>query len=498
MFPNQVLYITIFFCIFSNVRAQHYLKLGPSLETKNTDRTYALIDADSSQYALMRSDKEFRYAETEIYDRNLNLLNNFESTKDRRNYGGVLNLEGRLYMIFSKYRLNAQLQQYEDVSLWAMPMNRDSFCVGTDSFALVEPFTLKSAFYRGNFVLSPDRSKLLVYDWEEEGDIEEVKGLTNEIMLRVYDNQFNLLWSRKVYLAPNSSGKRVMSIKKLRVSNSGEAAILTDYFRNHRSYSLKEVTADPTLFFVGEKAADFSRLTPNLGNLFFNELDFMYDAEGNIIWFGFYSNRKYHQQAGYFYIKINAVRNKILSKKISSFDTEIIKSLINKKKLKSSDELRNFEIAYFKISRNGDLIVSAERRPYGVANYKSHDILLLRFDSLGNLLWSKHIFKYNIFPQSMKVFLDHYLQIDNEDIYLLLNQGIYAETGLAKAVKIDRNGHLIEKTVMNYLNSENVICPTLCSPLPEGKTFINLQSLFFKYHQSGILDFRKLFTMDSN
>jgi hypothetical protein len=214
MFPNQVLYITIFFCIFSNVRAQHYLKLGPSLETKNTDRTYALIDADSSQYALMRSDKEFRYAETEIYDRNLNLLNNFESTKDLRNYGGVLNLEGRLYMIFSKYRLNAQLQQYEDVSLWAMPMNRDSFCVGTDSFALVEPFTLKSAFYRGNFVLSPDRSKLLVYDWEEEGDIEEVKGLTNEIMLRVYDNQFNLLWSRKVYLAPNSSGKRVMSINE--------------------------------------------------------------------------------------------------------------------------------------------------------------------------------------------------------------------------------------------------------------------------------------------
>jgi hypothetical protein len=493
MLKKAALSISIFICIVYNVLAQDYLKLGHSLESKKTDRTYALIDYDSNGYALMRSDKEFKYAETETYDKNLKLLNSFVSTPEQRNYGGVLNLEGRLYMLFSKYRLNTQLQQYEDVSLWAMPMNKDSFCVGSDSFALVEPFTLKSALYRGNYVLSPDRSKLLVYDWEEEGDIEEVKGLTNEIMLRVYDNRFNLLWSRKVYLAPNSSGKRVMSIKKLRVSNSGEAAIMTDYFRNHRSYSLKEVTADPTLFFVGEKVSDFSRLTPNLGNLFFNELDFMYDADGNIIWFGFYSNRKYHQQAGYFYIKINAARNKILSKKINSFDQEIMKSLLKKKTIKSSDELRNFEIAFFKISKNGDLIMSAERRPYGVANYKSHDILLLRFDSLGNALWSKHIFKYNIFPQSLKVFLDHYMLIDKEDVYLFFNQGIYNETGLAKAVKVDKSGNLKEKTVVNYISSENVICPILSSPLPEGKIFINLQSRFFKYHQSGILDFRKLF-----
>ena len=219
----------------------------------------------------------------------------------------------------------------------------------------------------------------------------------------------------------------------------------------------------------------------------------MYDAEGNIIWFGFYSNRKYFQQAGFFYIKINAARNKILSKKISSFDTDLLKSLLKKNKLKASTELRNFETAYFKISKNGDLIVSAERRPYGVANHKSHDIIVLRFDSNGTLLWSKHIFKYNIFAQSLKVFLDHYLQIDNDDIYILYNQGIYAETGIAKAVKIDRNGKMTEKNVLSYLNAENVICPTLCSPLPEGKTFINLQSRFFKYHQSGILDFRKLF-----
>ncbi len=493
---NMNLNIQLFIVLIilsSKIYAQGYLNLSPSLQSDKTERSYALIDFDSNYFAVMRSDKAFKYAETEIFSSDLKYKNTFISTTEARRYGGVINLEGRLYMLYSQYRENKQKEIFEDVSLWALPMSKDSFKLSYDSFALVQPFDLKSPYYRGNFVLSPDRTKLLVYDWEEQGDIEEVKGLTNEITLRVFDNQFNLIWSKKVNLAPNPSGKRVMSIKKLRVSNNGEVAILTDYFRNHRSYTLKEVTADPTLFFVGKKASEFSRLTPNLGNLFFNELDFLYDHEGNIVWFGFYSNRKYHLQSGYFYIKINAERNKILSKKINAFDTELLKSVLKTKKLPKNPELRNFEIEHFRMAENGDLILSTEQKPYGVSNFKSHDIIVFRFDSKGQLIWAKHIFKYNSYPHSLKVFLGHYLQLDGENIYLLFNQGIYTETGKAQAVKIDLKGNVTSKLIFKYLNQENVICPSHSTPLSEGKCFLSLQSHFFKYHQVGILDFRKLF-----
>jgi hypothetical protein len=481
------------FILQTTLFAQSYLKLSNILESSKAERSYALLDYDSSYFALMRNNKSFKYAETEIFDSELKYRNTFKSTNEPRNYAGAINLEGRLYMLYSYYRDNPQLKQFEDVSLWAMPMNKDSFAVGTDSFALVQPFTLKSPFYRGNFVLSPDRSKILVYDWEEEGDIDEISGLTNEITLRVYDNKFQLLWLRKVNLTPNPSGKRVISIKKIRVSNNGEAAILTDYFRNHRSYNMKEVSADPTLFFVGEDPADFSRLTPNLGNLYFNEPDFIYDQNGNIIWFGFYSNRKYHQQAGYFYIKINAERNKILSKKISPFADDLLKSILKTKKIRKNRELRNLEIQYFKITAAGDLVVSAELKPYGVSNYKSNDIIALRFDTLGGLKWGQHIFKYNSYPHSLSVFLNHYMQTDNDKVYLLFNQGIYTESGQAKAVCIDAEGNVLEKIVFSYLNQGNILCPTQSTALAEGKCFISLQSRFFKYHQAGILDFRKLF-----
>jgi len=358
--------------------------------------------------------------------------------------------------------------------------------------ALVEPFEMKKALYRGNFVLSPDRSKMLVYDYEEEGDIEEVPGLTNEITLRVYDNQFKLLWIRKVNLSPNPSGKRVIAIKKLRVNNRGEVAILTDFFRNHRSYSLKEVTADPTLFFVGAAQNEFARFTPNLGNLFYNQIDFMYDKEGNIVWFGFYSNRKYYQQAGYFYIRLNSNLTKVLYKKITPFDQELLKQILDKKKISADAELRNFELMQFRLNKEGELIVVAEYQHFGVNNFKSHDLLILYFEPTGSLKWSKHIYKYNSFPNDLDVFLKHYLMIDNGNLYLLFNRGIYND-GKAVVVKIDKDGWMQEKEIMTYLNSETVICPTLSYPLTNGNLFISLQSRFFRFHQYGVLNVRKLF-----
>ncbi len=490
---KHFLYIICTVLPFFNLWAQPYITLSESLESANTDRTYHLIHYDSTSYAVMRIDKAFRYAETELFDAKLKYLKTFVSTPDKRYYAGAINLEGRLHLLYSRFKINKELERTEDVSFWAIPMSRDSFYAAGDSIALVEPFVMYSPKYKGNYVLSPDRGKVLVYHYEEDGDIEEVEGLTNEITLRVFDNKFKLLWVRKVNLAPNPSGKRVMSIKKLRVSNKGEVSILTDYFRNHRSYNLKEVTADPTLFFVGEDPANFARLTPNLGNLYYNQIDFMYDQDGNIIWFGFYSNQKYHQQAGYFYIKINSDRTKILSKKICPFSEELLKQLLNTKKLPKIPEVRNFEMLYFKMNAEGDLVISTEFQPYGVSNFKSHNLLVLRIDPKGDLRWAKHIYKYNIFPYNLKVFLQHYMQIDGNNVYLIYNQGIYAEDGKAIAICIDEKGEISEKTIFGYLAQENVICPSLCTPLPDGRCFLSLQSRFFKYHQSGILDFRKLF-----
>ena len=440
----------------------------------------------------MRYDKKFELAETEVYDHQLKHLNTFATTDKTRKYGGVINLFGQMFMLYSRFYENKEKKCYEDVSLYAIGIRSDSFLLTKDSIALIEPFDMKSNFYRGNFSLSPDHSKLLVYDFEEDGDIDEVRGLTNEITLRVFDKDFKLLWKRKINLAPNPSGKRVMAIKKLRVNNAGEVAIMTDFFRNHRSYSIKEVTADPTLFFVGADPKNFTRFTPNLGDLFFNEIDFTFDHEGNLVWFGFYSNYKYYQQAGYFYIKINADRTRVLQKKIEPFNEDLLKALLHRKKLPRKPELRNFNLINFRLTANGDLVISAEYQPYGINYTKSHDILVMRLAPSGELHWAKHIYKFNNYPESLAPFLSHYMYVKGDDVYLLFNQGIYND-GKAIALKLDAAGTILKKEIFSYLSKEEVICPSLSYALPNGKVFLSLQSRFFKFYRFGLLDLEKLF-----
>jgi hypothetical protein len=492
---HHYLYLCLFSVLFiPSIIAQDYLKLSTPQERDQTDRTYSLVHFDSSRYAVLRFDRQYKYAETEVYNPQLKLVNKFITTDKRRRYGGMINIQGKMYMLFSRYKENNIKKLYEDVSLYAIPVSSDSFKLAKDSTALIEPFDMESNLYRGNFVLSPDQTKLLVYDYEEEGDIEEVRGLTNTINLRVFDTDFNLLWKRKVQLAPTPSGKRLIAIKKLRVSNDGEVAILTDFFRDKRSYSLKMVTADPTLFFVGKDPKHFLRFKPDLGDRFYNEIDFMFDQKGNIYWFGFYSNRKYYQQAGSFFIKINADRSRILEKKIQPFSADLLKALLGRKRLpRKHPEARSFKLVQFRLANNGDLVISAEHQPYGVSNFKSHDLLVMRLDPSGEIRWAKHIFKYNSFPDRYKAFLSHYMQLHQDKIYLLFNRGIYKDSGKAVIIELDDKGNTREKEVFTYRQQTELICPTLSYPLPNGRIFINLQSRFFKYYSFGILDLPLLF-----
>ncbi len=489
------LYPLFIYCIALQLSAQSdFLRLSETRERDKTERSYSLISYDSTHFAVLRFDKAFSYAETEVYGPDMKHLKTVVTAPDARKYGGVINLAGHLSMLYSRYEENKEKKCIEGVSLYALPLSRDSFLLSDDSTTLIAPFDMKSNFYRGNFAASPDRSKLLVYDYEEDGDIEEVKGLTNEITLRVYDQDLKLLWQRKVNLAPNPSGKRVMSIKKLRVNNAGEVAILTDFFRDHRSYTLKEVTADPTLFFVGADPKNFARFTPNLGELFFNQLEFSFDQEGNLIWFGFYSNQKYYRQAGYFFIKVNADRTRILQKKIAPFSQELLMKILGKNKLPAKvPELHHFELQYFRITPNGDLIVSAEYRPYSVHFAKSHDILVMRFSPDGELRWAKHIYNHNSYPEVLAPFLQHYLYIYNNEVYLLFNRGIYKDQGSLVAMRLNANGETTEKEVIKYLNLDEVLVPGISYPLADAKIFLGFQSRFFRFYRFGLLDLKRLF-----
>lgn len=458
-----------------------------------TSKTHTLFNYDSTGFYALRFNKYLSYAELEHYDTALNFKKAYVVTKKRRKYIGVVNIANNMYLLYFRYIENKRENTHDKVSLYAKQLEKDSFSLTQDSIELIKPFTMVSNYYRGNFAVSPDRSKVLVYDYEEEGDIDDVSGLTNEIRVRVFDSNLRLLWNRTVNLSPDGGAKRTVAIKKLRVNNQGEVAILTDVFRDNRSYSLKKVTADPTLFFVGKERNNFSLFKPNLGEFFFNQINFTFDTEGNILWFGFYSKQKYYQQRGFFFIKINKERTKVLIKKRHEFTNDQIAQLLNRKKVNEKAEARAYKLIHWRLTQEGGVVLSAEQQPSTSYNFRSNDILALRIDPEGEIQWFKHVYKHGEQPRRQKVFLSHYLFARGEDTYLLFNQGLYSD-GYAKAVKIDQEGQSKQRKFYTYETQQELFCPLLSFRLKSPQVFLCLQDRFFSNYRFALLDIQKLFS----
>ena len=489
---RYLLFILLLSCFSPNLLAQDFIIKSPLKDKERTNRTHTLFNYDSTGFYPLRFNKYLSYAEIEHYDPSMNFKKSYVVTKKARKYIGVVNLHSKLYLLYFRYIENKREHTHDRVSLYAKQLQPDSFSLVPDSIELIQPFKMTSNYYRGNFAVSPDRSKVLVYDYEEEGDIDDVSGLTNEITVRVFDSSFKLLWKRSVNLSPNGGAKRTVAIKKLRVNNKGEVAILTDIFRDQRSYNLKKITADPTLFFVGKETNNFSLFKPNLGEYFFNQINFTFDTEGNILWFGFYSKSRYYQQRGVFFIKINKDRTKVLVKKRHEFTKEQIAQLLNRKKVNDKAEGRSYRLIHWRLTKEGGIVLSAEQQPSSSYNFRSNDILALRFDQEGEIQWFQHIYKHGEQPLRQKVFLSHYMFAKGENTYLLFNQGLYAD-GYAVAVKINSTGKSTAKKFYTYEKQQELFCPLLSFRLKGSQTFICLQDRFFSNYRFALLDFEKLF-----
>lgn len=492
---RYLLFIFLFLYSYCSVLAQDYLIKSPVKDRVRTSRTHTLLNYDSTGFYALRFDKYLSYAELEHYDPVLNFKKTYVVTKKSRKYIGVVNIASKLYLLYFRYVENKRENTHDKVSLYAKQLDPDTFALRPDSIELIEPFKMTSNYYRGNFAVSPDRSKVLVYDYEEEGDIDDVNGLTNKITVRVFDSSLKLLWKRTVNLSPDGGAKRTVSIKKLRVNNKGEVAILTDVFRDQRSYSLKKVTADPTLFFVGRERNNFALFKPNLGNFYFNQINFTFDTEGNILWFGFYSKQKYYQQSGLFFIKINKDRTKVLVKKKHEFSQAQIAQLLNRKQVNEKAEARSYKLIHWRLTSKGGVVLSAEQQPSTSYNFKSNDILAIRLDSEGEIQWFQHIYKHGEQARRQKVFLSHYLFTKGDNTYLMYNQGLYSD-GYAAAVKIDLEGNVTTRKFYTYEKQQELFCPLLSFRLKQPKVFICLQDRFFSNYRFALLDFETLFKKD--
>jgi hypothetical protein len=461
-------------------------------KSQSTRFTHALVDFDSSNYYVLRFDKNRYKAEIEQYNDRLQHVQTVETTDKRRRYAGVMHLDTSMYIFYFNYKKNKATDSYKNVGFYAKKIENQTYKTATDSITIIAPFNMESSAFKGDLVLSPDRSKFLVFSYEEEGDEEQISGLSNTIMLRVFDKNFTPIWERKVNLSPDGKLKRKVAIKKLRINNKGQVLILTDIFTGARSYEGKKVNTAPTLFFVEPSPKAISRFTPDLGNLFFKELDVSYDQEGNIIWFGFYSKKRYYMQSGIFFIKIKADLSRVLTKKKHDFTPNLIAKMMNRRKISEKREALHFKFVQYHLTSDSGLIVTTEQQPQGGLFYKSNNILALRFNSSGELRWKKVIKKYSVEQYKLKPFLSHHSFLVSDSLHVIFNNGVL-ETNAALIHVITPNGSVRKKTILSYDNHFGLLCPRLSYLLPNGQLFCSFQDRYFSEYRFGVLNLPKVF-----
>ncbi|MDC0231552.1 hypothetical protein OAK19_06255, partial [Aureispira] len=161
-----LLLITLFISYGTNIIvAQDYIIKSPLRECGKTSKTHTLLNYDSTGFYALRFNKHMDYGEVDHFDANLNFVKTYIVTKKSRKYIGVINIANKMYLLYFRYIVNKQENTHDQVSLYAKQINPDIFCLVQDSIELIKPFRMTSNYYRGNFAVSPDKSKILVYDY---------------------------------------------------------------------------------------------------------------------------------------------------------------------------------------------------------------------------------------------------------------------------------------------------------------------------------------------
>ena len=487
----------VFACYFSQclLSAQNKDFLVESKVRKSNDanRTYGLWfqAPNTKDLYLLRTNAQMRLMFTEVYDKDMHFKRE-EATAYERRFTGSLDLNSNPYLLELKYKYDAHVKTYTDISFVAHRFDTTTLKLTGDSTTMIPPFILKDNLYRGNFAVSPDQSKLLLYHYTEDGEL-NIKGLANEIELLVFNDKLELLWKKKVHLSPETHSKQMTLIRKLRVNNQGSVGIFAYMFIDEkaRTFKSKTPTVKPTLFFVGRGENEFLKFQPKLEDYFFSEMDFAFDKENNIQWFGQVSQISYEHSGGYFYMKMNANCTKVLAKNIVFYNADFLKKALGRK-AKKQRELTDYYLSAWRTDLQEETVIfTLERRPYASLTLKYNEVIVGKLDKKGVLLWLNIIPKYAQEQDRFEPFLSHYMWAKGDKVYILYNSGLYA-SNKAIALEIDALGNMREKTIFLNRNRETILCPSLTTVL-EDKLLICMQSPYFTTYNFGLLDLQALF-----
>lgn len=189
--------------------------------------------------------------------------------------------------------------------------------------------------------------------------------------------------SSNVYVLGVAYTNRVNASNKSHVKNTGKYALYS-YNRDTRS---------------------FNESSLSLNGKYITSATMMSDTSGNLYLIGLFSKSRSFSVSGAFYLKTNMNSGKLVEKGFSKFDQDLLRQFITEKRIRNEKELDSFDIQDLFVDSLGRVILIAEqyyvtsttytdpRTGHIIYTYYYHynDILLVKFEKNGRIIWGKRI-----------------------------------------------------------------------------------------------------------
>lgn len=346
--------------------------------------------------------------------------------------------------------------------------------------------------------ISKDSSKMLIYNqlpFAEEGP--------ELLSLRVCDVHMNLLWEKNIELPYKSKLTEIVNVK---VNNRGEVIVLARIYNKKLKYSLKgRPNYDYVLFkFSGNKEPQEYKL-PN-GDYFLSYLDFDILNNKEVVCAGFFAKNNARRIAGSAYYRVDMSEQKIVKRRLASFDNEFLKSFRALKKAKKGKELMWYSLDHLVLRSDGGTLLIGEKRYDNLTSngryFHYHDIIMTNLNADGSIAWTKRIPKRQI--DQLGDFSSYSVSIDRDEIFILFNDHrknmeddlkyirrfrYTYPFNVASVIRVGADGSEARKMLYEVNQKNLFIRPLASKQIDKNKTLIFAEDEDARYYQFGVLEF---------
>ena len=418
------------------------LEWGTEIIEPNGTRISKIITAGSYGFYALRVKNSSSFSKervyVEFYDSNQKLKRSQEMElkyKGKlREFEDVVMVGGKLYLLTS---FNNQVKKKN--YLFSQQLSKR--LIPSKTLVKIGEIDSRNIFREGEFdlVISRDSSKVMLYN-----QLPYQKNEPERFAFRVFDNQFNELWTKDIVLPYNDNQ---FAVEEYRIDKNGNIYLLGVLYQDRvRVRRQGRPNYQYIILAYSKEGTVVQEYKIDLSEKFITDLTFRIANDGKLVCSGFYSDKGTYSIKGTYFFRIDPETKSIFNKNLHPFDfdfltehmTEGRKEKAQKAeesgKVKRSTELYQYSLDELILRSDGGALMVAEQyyvyeRSYRYFDntirydyyYHYNDIIVVNIRPNGEIEWTSRIPKRQETVNDGGYFSSYAMSIVKDRLFFIFN-----------------------------------------------------------------------------